>query len=59
MEFKITRIRKGLSQEELSKKSGIGRTTISKVENGHEDVVKLGILKKIAEALDTPLADLI
>lgn len=59
MEFKITRIRKGLSQEELSQKSGIGRVTISKIENGHADSVKLGILKKIAEALNTPLAELI
>ena len=59
MEFKITRIRKGLSQEELSQKSGIGRTTISKIENGHADTVELGILKKIAEALVTLLAELI
>ena len=59
MAFKIARIRKGISQEELSQKSGIGRVTISKIENGHADSVKLGILKKIAEALDTPLAELI
>ena len=59
MEFKIARIRKGISQEELCKLANVGRVTLSKIENGGADSVRLGILKRIAEALNTPLAELI
>lgn len=59
MEFKIARIRKGLSQEKLAQLAGVCRLTVCKVESGQADNVKLGLVKKIAKALDTPLSELI
>lgn len=48
------RIRAGLTQNELSKKSGISQADISRLENGTRNP-SLSLLKRLAEALDTTL----
>ena len=58
MNVKIERIKKGMTQLELSKKTGIGRITISKIEKGQFENVKLSLLIKIADALDTNVTEL-
>lgn len=42
-----------MTQEELSKKSGVNRTTISAIENGKADQVLTGTLIALAKALET------
>ena len=51
------RQRRGLSQGDLEKKSGLMRCYISRVENGHT-VPSLDTLTRLAQALDTDLADM-
>lgn len=59
MEYKIKeyRLKKGMTQEELSIKSGVNRTTISALESGNEVNVSVKILKRLAECLDIKLND--
>ena len=42
-----------MTQEELSEKSGVNRTTISAIENGKADQVLTGTLIALAKALET------
>lgn len=60
MILKLSRIKRGLTQEELSKKAGVSRITISNIETGKVDIMKIqfGILIKIAKALDSSLEEL-
>lgn len=51
------RHRRGLSQGDLEKRSGLMRCYISRVENGHT-VPSLETLSRIARALDTELSAL-
>ena len=51
------RQKRGLSQGDLEKRTGLMRCYISRVENGHT-VPSIETLSRIARALDTPLADL-
>ena len=46
------RLKEGMSQEELAKKSGVSRTTISDLENEKVNVVTNITLQKIANALN-------
>lgn len=46
------RLKEGMSQEELAKKSGVSRTTISDLENEKVDVITNVTLQKIANALN-------
>ena len=48
------RIRAGMTQTELSKKSGISQADISRLENGTRNP-SLALLKRLAEALDSTL----
>lgn len=57
-ELKLARIKKALSQRDLSKISGVGMNTIVKVEKGNIDGVSVGILKKLAAALGSTIQDL-
>lgn len=50
---KLYRIKKGLTQGELAKKSGVCRNIISKAENGDFTNLRYLAMKKIAKALDT------
>ena len=48
------RIRAGMTQMELSKKSGISQADISRLENGTRNP-SLALLKRVADALDSTL----
>lgn len=49
--LKFYREKRNLSQEDLAKKSGVSRVTISKLENAKIPVSKTNTLTKIADAL--------
>lgn len=59
MKLDIKRIRKekGISQEELSEKSGVSRPTISNLENNPDAVTTTDTLQKIAMALNVKVSD--
>ncbi len=59
MELDIRRIRKekGISQDELARKSGISRQTISNLENNPDAITTTDTLQKIAVALDVKVSD--
>ena len=50
--IKDARLYKGMTQEELSRRSGVSRATIISLENGKSINVKTETLRKIASALD-------
>jgi len=56
--IKEARVQQKMSQEELSKKSGVSRTTISGLETGQTKVAKTSTLIKIATALDKKIDDI-
>lgn len=60
MENKLKQMRekKGLTQEELSKTSGVSRTTISNIENGYVRCVKTETLVKLSDALGVKVTTL-
>ena len=49
--IKATRINRGMSQKELSEKSGISTVTISKIEN-HRVIPRMSNLLRICQALE-------
>lgn len=61
MGYKIKeyRLLRKLTQGELAEKSGVTRATICNLENGLQMDVKAGNLKKIADALEVEMSDLI
>jgi transcriptional regulator with XRE-family HTH domain len=48
--LKALRERRGLTQEQLSEKSGVGRSHLARLETGKQDPT-LGTLEKLAKAL--------
>lgn len=60
MEYKIKEFREelGISQEELSEKSGVSRAIISGLERGTIKVTTTKTLVKIAEALGKKVSDI-
>ena len=58
MKLKAMRVSRGMNQSELSNLSGVGVNTILKLEKGNIDGVSVGILKKIANALNTTVVEL-
>lgn len=60
MKNKLKEIREELeiSQEELSKKSGVSRTIISELETGKTNVITNVTLEKLANALDRKVTDI-
>lgn len=56
--IKDRRIELRMTQEELSTKSGVSRQTISSLETNDEYSVSTKTLVKIAEALETTVANL-
>ena len=58
MNLKIARIKNNWTQEELSKKANVCRTTISNIENGKIDNIPLITLKKLAKALNSTVEEL-
>lgn len=61
MLYNIKSIREslGMTQIELSRKSGVTRATISRLESGEEVEVKISTLKAIASALNREVSDLL
>lgn len=57
--LKSIRKKRNMSIAKLSEKTGITSAYISMLENGKKHNPSLDILKRIAEALDTPLSELI
>lgn len=55
MGYRLKEIReeKGMTQEELERKSGVSRQTISAIENNSEYQAKSGTLLALANALET------
>lgn len=53
--IRTVRTKLGISQEELSSRSGLSQTTISQIENGLKAPTQRS-LKKICTAMDTPEA---
>lgn len=47
-----TRIKAGLSQSELARRTGVSQSYISEIEAGNADTLTLATLRKIAAALD-------
>ena len=60
MGFKIKEYRQkiGMSQQELSEKSGVSRTIISGLESGRITVTSTGTLLKIANAMNAEVGDI-
>lgn len=60
MIYKIKELRelKGMSQDELAKKSSVSRTTISGLESGSIANTTASTISKIAEALEVQVSDI-
>ena len=58
LNLKIARVKKGWTQEQLSKKSGVGRVSISNIERNGIENVPVSTLRKLAEALDSTVQEL-
>lgn len=56
--LKEYRKEKGMSQEELSKKSGVNRTIIHYIETGKDVDTKLSTLTALAQALDKTVSEI-
>ena len=56
--MKLTRIKLGLTQEQLRKKAGVGLNTIVSLEKGKIDSVRVGTLRKISKALNSSVKNL-
>lgn len=57
LNLKIARIKKGLTQDELCEMVGIGRTTLSQLEQGKANP-KLTLMKKLSKALEVSPVEL-
>lgn len=60
MGYRLREIReeRKMTQEELERKSGVSRQTISAIENGRMGNVMVGTLMALANALDTTIDSL-
>ena len=59
MTLKLERVKRNLTQKELQELSGVSRVTIRKIEKGLIENVTLSTYKKLAQALDIPVEELI
>jgi transcriptional regulator with XRE-family HTH domain len=53
--FRAVRIRRAWRQEDLARRVGVDRSTISRIERGHLEGTTIGTLLKLARALDIQL----
>lgn len=58
LELKIARVKRGWTQDKLSKEAGISRASICNIEKNGIDAIPVSTLKKIAKALDTTVQEL-
>lgn len=54
--LRVERAKRDLSQEELSKISGVCRLTISNIERKGIDNVQVNVIRRLAAALEIPIA---
>ena len=54
-----TRDARGWTQAELSERAGVTRATVSRIETGKVSALDLGVLEKLADALEVHPATLI
>lgn len=52
MNLKLERVKRNLTQEELSQKSGVGRITISIIERKGIENTQVNVLRKLSDALE-------
>lgn len=57
--LKELRLKKGLTQEELSRESGVNRTTIIQLENGENVNVTIKTLKQLAKCLGVDIKEIV
>lgn len=57
--LKELRLKKGLTQEELSRESGVNRTTIIQLENGENVNVTIKTLKQLAKYLGVDIKEIV
>jgi transcriptional regulator with XRE-family HTH domain len=57
--FALHRYKTGLSLIEAAEKSGVGRTTLSRLENGHTERPSADVTKKLAVAYKISVAELL
>ena len=57
--LKKCRIKAGLTQEQLAKKSGVSRVTIALLESGKQTVTKSSTIIKLADALKVEPQDIL
>ncbi|MNL79006.1 HTH-type transcriptional regulator SinR [compost metagenome] len=53
------RLERGWTQSELAERSGVSQSTISQIESGERKYPRVNNIKKIAEALETSMEELI
>lgn len=58
LKLKFKRIEKNLTQAQLREKAKVSSNTIVALEKGNLSNVRVGTLKKIADALDTTMEEL-
>ncbi|MFR5263985.1 helix-turn-helix transcriptional regulator [Clostridium sp.] len=58
MKVKLLRISKHITQKELAKMVGISPATLVRIEKDRIDQIRVGTLKKVAEALGTTVKEL-
>ena len=59
MNVRVARARVGLSQKELADKSGVCETTISFIENGKQEMIRMSTLSKLAQVLEVDIEELL
>jgi XRE family transcriptional regulator of biofilm formation len=57
--MKALRVKRGLSQTEVAKHSGVTRFYVSQLESGLRKNPSLPVLKRIAKALGVPVTELL
>lgn len=58
IKLKVERVKKGWTQEELAKNSGVGRVTVSNIERKGIKNIPVYTLEKLAKALDMTISEL-
>lgn len=57
--YRLARYRSGMTLEQAAVRSGVGRTTISRLENGHTDNPSAGTINALARTYGTTVDALV
>lgn len=57
--LRMNRIKKGLSIKELAELSGVGLTSVARIESGNWKKIGIDIIVKLSKALDISIDDLV